>query len=66
MTPPKKRPKVRYVVRFTGFDPSGYMVCHSDYGDSVYSHVCDCDTATSAKRIAAALNVHEAHKRGEL
>lgn len=61
-----KRPKVRYVARFTGFDPAGYQVTHKDYGDSVWSVLCDCDSEKGARRIAAALNFHEAHKRGEL
>jgi hypothetical protein len=61
-----KRPKVRYVGRVTGIGSNPYMVCHVDYGEIVSGYVCDCPTATSAKRVAAALNFYEAHKRGEL
>ena len=62
----KRRPKVRFVQFYTGFDPAGYMVCRKDYDGVLSRHLCDCDTESSAKRIAAALNWHEAHKRGEL
>lgn len=62
----RKRPKVRYVERFTGIPNRPHMVCHVDYGETVSGYVCDCDTEASAKRVAAALNFHEAHKRGEL
>ena len=61
-----KRPKVRYTWRATGIGVNPYMVCHVDYGEIVSGYVCDCPTETSAKRVAAALNFHEAHLRGEL
>lgn len=66
MTAKRKRPKVRYVARVTGIQPAPYMVCHVDYGEIVSGHVCDCPTAESSKRVAAALNLYEATKRGEI
>lgn len=61
-----KRPKVRYVVEEITLDcvPS-WCVCRHDRAPTI-GRICDCYTKGEARRIAAALNWHEAHKRGEL
>ena len=66
MTPPKKRPKVRYRPG-EGMQEAGakWLVCHINRHPSLY-RICDCYTKGEARRIASALNWHEAHKRGEL
>ncbi len=75
MTPPKKRPKVRYVARRDGGDPEGWFVFLLSRHAQIAEETCHCAAALRAgskiaerraRRIAAALNWHEAHKRGEL
>lgn len=66
MTPPKKRPKVRYVARGLSLNKCG------DYNYGIYPNrptaaaIAMYSTPSAARRIASALNFHEAHKRGEL
>lgn len=64
----RKRPKVRYIARFIGFDPARYEVLHADpaVADRHVPDICHCYTESSAKRIAAALNFYEATKRREI
>lgn len=66
MTATRKRPKVRYVWTFMGYDPPRYEVFHRTAKDQFIAALCSCDTESAAKRIAAALNLHEAVKRGEM
>lgn len=65
MSEKSKRPKVRYVATEYGlFKVDSRKNCVSDLGEYVlgfHDH-----TRTMTKRIAAALNWHEALKRGEL
>ena len=60
----KRRTKVRYVV--TGSDDSGWVIRHNVPGFKLLNGDCGYYTSTAAKRIAAALNVYEARRRGEL
>jgi len=60
----KIRPKVRYKVVKRVISGVRFRVYCEDA--QVYSAVVECETRTSAKRIAAALNLHEAVRRGEI
>lgn len=60
MADKRRRPKVRFVV---------YHWNESEWGVHLSGErefVAKCSTKKGAKRIAAALNWREAHKRGEL
>ena len=56
----KRRPK----VRFTSHKWPVIGWCVHEYDHAGY--VAKCKTGRNAKRIAAALNVYEAQRRGEL
>lgn len=67
MTKPKRRPKVRFAAfnwgTFKGrTDPDDWRVHEYDHA----GYVAKCPNGGHAKRIAAALNVYEARRRGEL
>lgn len=63
MTAKRKRPKVRFVTdQLLNEDLEQPWIVCSDHG-RVVAQLC---TESHARRIAAALNWHEAHKRGEL
>lgn len=63
----KRRPKVkvRYVPGVSKFGITRFNVCAVGREPS-FSRLCDCYSMGAAKRIAAALNVYEARRRGEL
>lgn len=60
-----KRPKVRYLY-YRAYDPDVQAAWYIRRKDNRGETVCKCYSAHYAKRIAAALNFHEAVKRGEI
>ncbi len=63
MTKPKRRPKVRFVARAV----NGFLfICPADDVDPGAA-ICEVfESIRAGRRIAAALNVYEARRRGEL
>jgi len=60
----KIRPKVRYSYEPAWGTYPQMKVYARD--NQVYSTLCECESRSAAKRICAALNLHEAVRRGEI